>query len=126
VCHQTVCLVANELEQRGTPTLVLGAALDIMAAGRPPRGAFFDAPLGHSSGPPGRPDLQRAILQGALVAFESIANPGTIVPLPVTWPDGETWKTKASDAGGGDSRQPRDTTPQYQFPDDRIAAEGGA
>lgn len=121
-----MCLIANELEQRGVPTLVLGAALDIMAAGRPPRGAFVDAPLGHSSGPPDRPDLQTAILRGALAAFEQITEPGRIVPLDVAWPDGEAWKAKASNAGGGDSRQPRDTTPQWQHPEDRVAAEAAA
>lgn len=119
-----MCLIANVLEERGVPTLVLGAALDIMAAGRPPRGAFVDFPLGHSSGPPDRPDLQAAILRQALAAFGRIDTPGTIMPLDVAWPDGPAWKAKASDASGGDSRQPRDTTPQWQHPADRVAAEG--
>ena len=118
-----MCLIANVLEERGIPTLVLGAARDIMAAGRPPRGAFLDFPLGHSSGPPDRPDLQLQILRSALATFESIEAPGTIVDLDVAWPDGEAWKTQASDARGGDSRQPRDTSPQWQHPDDRVAAE---
>lgn len=119
-----MCLIANELEQRGTPTLVLGAALDIMAAGRPPRGAFFDAPLGHTCGAPDDASQQRAVLRGALAAFDAITEPGTIVPLPELWAAGDAWKTEASDTGGGDSRQPRDTTPQWQFPEDRVAAQG--
>ena len=119
-----MCLIANELEQRGKPTLVLGAALDIMTAGGPPRGAFFDAPLGHSCGAPDAVDQQRAILRGALAAFDDIAEPGTIVTLPERWAAGDAWKNQASDSSGGDSRQPRDTSPQWQFPEDRVAAEG--
>ncbi|MEQ9640136.1 MAG: hypothetical protein RIM84_08935 [Alphaproteobacteria bacterium] len=119
-----MCLIANELEQRGTPTLVLGAALDIMEAGRPPRGAFFDAPLGHTCGAPDAADQQRAILRGALAAFDAITEPGAIVHLPERWKAGDGWKNQASDSTGGDSRQPRDTTPQWQHPADAVAAEG--
>jgi hypothetical protein len=123
VCHQTVCLIAQELEKSGTPTLILGAALDIMEAGRPPRGVFVDYPLGHSSGRPDDPADQYAIVRAAIAAFDTIIEPGTILRLPRRWDASETWKQAAGASSGGDSRQPRDTSPQYQFADDRLAAE---
>jgi hypothetical protein len=125
VCHQTVCLIAQELEKSGTPTLILGAALDIMQAGKPPRGVFLDYPLGHSSGRPDDPADQYAIVRAAVAAFETIREPGTILHLPNRWDASETWKQSAG-ASGGDSRQPRDTSPQYQFAADRQAAESAA
>ena len=47
------------------------------------------------------------------------------MPLPELWAAGEAWKSKATDTSSGDSRQPRDTTPQWQFEADRVAAQGG-
>jgi hypothetical protein len=126
VCHQTVCLIAQELERNGTPTLVLGAALDIMQAGRPPRGVFLDYPLGHSSGRPDDPADQYAIVRAAVTAFDTIREPGTILRLPNRWGADEAWKQSAGASSGGDTRQPRDTTPQYQFAEDRQAAESAA
>lgn len=123
MCHQTVCLVANHLEQSGIPTVVLGAALDILEAGRPPRAIFVDYPLGHSSGRPDDPADQLGIVRAAVEAFARIAVPGTILRLPNRWGPDEAWKAKATDTAAGDSRRPRDTTPQYQTADDRIAAE---
>jgi hypothetical protein len=125
VCHQTVCLIAQELEQSGTPTLILGAALDIMQAGNPPRAVFLDYPLGHSSGRPDDPADQYGIVRSAIAAFDTITEPGTILHLPQRWDASETWKQAAGASSGGDSRQPRDTSPQYQFAEDRVAAEGG-
>ena len=119
-------LIAHTLEQAGTPTLVLGAALDILEAGNPPRAAFVDYPLGHSSGRPHDPADQYAVVKAALTGFASIAKPGTILRLPNRWDASEAWKATAMTGSGGDTRQPRDTTPQYQFPEDRLAAEAAA
>jgi hypothetical protein len=118
-----VSLAARHLEALGLPTLCLGSARDILAAGAPPRSVFIDYPLGHSAGKPfDRADQQR-IVRAALAAFATIVAPGTIVSLDAHWHDAD-WRAAASSTKGIDSRMPRDTTPQYQSEDDRRLAEG--
>ena len=109
MCHQTGCLIARDLEANGISTVVIGSALDILEAGNAPRSVFVDYPL--------------AIVRDALAAFESITNAGEIKHLNYHWSDSDAWKTEASDTKGGDTRAPRDLSPQYQTDADRIAAE---
>ena len=97
------------------------SALDITHSVNPPRAAFLDYPLGHTTGKPGEPGLQRAILFEALKAFESLSEPGTVKRLPFRWSEDEEWKRTAM--AGGDERRPRYDTPQYQNEDDRRRAE---
>jgi hypothetical protein len=123
VCHQTGCLIARDLEAHGIATVTIGSALDILQAGRPPRGLFVDYPLGHSVGRPFDRENQRAIVGDALAAFELITTPGEIRHLDYQWSDNDDWKTQATDSSSGDTRAPRDTSPQYQTAGDRIAAE---
>ena len=121
MCHQTVCLVARHLEANGIATLCLGSALDIFSAGRPPRAAFVDYPLGHSAGKAFDQADQLAIVRAALGGFASLTTPGDILRLPNAW-DGEAWRAEAASTRGEDSRQPRDETPQFQLTADRDAA----
>lgn len=123
MCHQTVCLVARHLEAEGIPTLCMGSALDILKAGRPPRAAFVDFPLGHTVGPPFDPDRQYRIVREGLMALESIERAEEIRRIELNWPDGESWRAGAADSGGGDTRSPRDLTPRYQTEEDRELAE---
>ena len=116
-----MCLVARHLEAHGVPTLVLGSAHDILAAGRPPRAAFVDYPLGHSAGKPGDKADQRAVVAGALAGFASLDVAGQIVTLPNRWDD-DTWRAEARSTAARDSRQPRDDSPQWQHDGDRDAA----
>jgi hypothetical protein len=44
--------MAHVIEARGTPTLVIGTALDIMSKVTPPRAVFVDHPVGRTFGPP--------------------------------------------------------------------------
>lgn len=101
----------------------MGSALDILRAGRPPRGAFVDFPLGHTSGPPLDEGQQYRIVRDALAAFEAIETPGEIRHLDAVWPEGDEWKAGAMRADGGDTRAPRDLTPRYQTEEDRELAE---
>ncbi len=101
----------------------MGTALDIVKFGWPPRAVFMDFPLGHGGGPLFDPDRQLAIARQAMAAFESIRSPGEIVALEQTWPEGDAWKTGASDDAGDDVRQPRDLTVRYQREEDRQLAE---
>jgi hypothetical protein len=97
------------------------SALDITRSVRPPRAAFLDYPLGHTTGKAGEPELQRAILVAALDAFASLSTPGSVKMLPFAWAEDDAWKRAAF--AGADDRQPRYDTPQYQSDDDRRLAE---
>jgi hypothetical protein len=122
VCHQSACLIARHLEGHGIPTLCLGSAHDILSSGRPPRAAFVDYPLGHSSGKPFDDADQSAIVRGVLAGLAAASEPGALRVLPQLWDAGEEWKEEAGRTRGADTRRPRDETPQFQFPADREAA----
>ena len=117
-------LIARGLETAGIPTLCMTSALDITRRVNPPRAAFLDYPLGHTTGKADDRSLQRAILLEALDAFTSLAVPGSVKMLPFRWSEDEQWKRSAF--AGGDDRQPRTDTPQYQSEDDRRQAEACA
>jgi hypothetical protein len=88
-----VGLIARVVEAAEIPTLCMTSALDITQAVNPPRAVFLNFPLGHQTGKPGRPDLQRRIVQDAMRAFETISRSGTIVHLPYVWdPEDRTWE----------------------------------
>jgi hypothetical protein len=116
-----VGLVARHLEAAGITTLCMTSALDITNSVRPPRAAFLDYPLGHTTGKPNDPELQRRIMIEALDAFTSMSTPGSVKMLPFRWSEDESWKDKAF--AEGDERLPRVDTPQYQSEEDRKLAE---
>ncbi len=69
------------------------SALDITQAVKPPRAVFVNFPLGHQTGPPDQPELQRQIVTDAMRAFETIKSPGSIVELPYIWDENDrTWE----------------------------------
>jgi hypothetical protein len=83
------------VEEAGIPTLCMTSALDITQAVKPPRAVFVNFPLGHQTGRPNDPAIQRQIVRDAMRAFESIGEPGEIVQLPYVWdPDDRTWETR--------------------------------
>lgn len=102
--------------------MCVGSALDIFQSGRPPRGTFIDYPLGHTAGKPFDVADQLGIMRAALVGFESLRSPGEIQVLPNQWDESGAWRKQDGRSDGGDTRQPRDETPQFQFPEDREAA----
>ena len=114
-------LIARNAEAAGISTLCMGSALDIMKAVNPPRGAFLDFPLGHTTGEPHQPEQQREIMLQALEGFTSLTTPGSLKMLPFRWSQGNAWKETASN--DGDTRVERHATPQYQLEEDRILAE---
>lgn len=99
----------------------MGSAIDILKAANPPRAAFLDFPLGHTTGKPHEPELQREILVQALDSLNTMTEPGSIKTLPFRWSEADEWKKTAMSEG--DSRTPRHDTPQYQTEEDRIRAE---
>jgi len=99
------------------------SARDITRACNPPRAAFLDFPLGHTTGKPHAPDLQRRILVEALSSFETLTVPGSMKELPFRWSEDEEWKAKAF--AEGDDRTPRHDTPQFQDEEDCRRANVG-
>ncbi|MGI9615877.1 MAG: hypothetical protein ACR2QO_23390 [Acidimicrobiales bacterium] len=86
-------LVANAIEAAGIPTVVMGAAKDIVEHVGVPRFAFSDVPLGNSAGLPHDFSSQRDVLEHALRLFESAYAPRTTVQTPARWNDGDhSWK----------------------------------
>jgi D-proline reductase (dithiol) PrdB len=92
VCHQTVSLVARHLEAAGIPTVVMGAAKDIVEHCGVPRFCFSDVPLGNSAGKPFDPASQAATLELALRVLESAPGPRTTVQSPQRWAEDARWK----------------------------------
>lgn len=93
MCHQTVGLTANIIESAGIPTVVLGAAKDIVEHAGVARFAFSDVPLGNSAGLPHDVESQRAVLEHGLRLFETAFGPRTTIQTPVRWNDGDhSWK----------------------------------
>ena len=96
MCHQTVSLVARHLEAAGIPTVIMGAAKDIVETVGVPRFVFSDVPLGNPAGLPHDPDSQRAVLELALRTLETAPGPRTTVQSPARWPgeggDPHAWK----------------------------------
>jgi hypothetical protein len=134
VCHQSVGLVARQLEAAGIATVSLTSAWSITAAVWPPRAAFVDYPLGHTSGRPFAPEEQRAIVAGALAMVETATEPGTAEILPFGWGEDDWRQAPLRGASltrprgsnprqaGADNRTERFDTPQYQSPEDAALA----
>ena len=116
-------LVARHAEAAGIPTLCMTSARDITLAVNPPRAAFLNFPLGHTTGKACEPDLQRNILVEALSSFETMTVPGSVKELSFRWSEDGEWKARAF--AEGDDRRPRHDTPQYQNDEDRRRAERG-
>jgi hypothetical protein len=71
------------------------SALDITQAVKPPRAVFVNFPLGHQTGKPDQPELQRQIVIDAMRAFETIKSPATIVELPYIWDENDrSWEER--------------------------------
>ena len=99
----------------------MSSALDITRSVHPPRAAFLDYPLGHTTGKPHQPELQREILLQALDGFSSLTTPGAVKMLSFQWSEDQTWQEAAQ--RGPDDRRPRYETPQYQNAEDRARAD---
>ena len=86
-------LVAAAIESAGIPTVVLGAAKDIVEHVGVPRFAFSDVPLGNSAGLPHDVASQREVLEHALCLLEGAFGPRTTAQTPARWNDGDhSWK----------------------------------
>ncbi len=85
-------LVARHLEENGIPTVIIGAARDIVEHCGVARFVFVDFPLGSPCGEPGNLEMQRQIVEMGLALLEGATAPRTTVQAPLVWPHGEAWK----------------------------------
>jgi hypothetical protein len=87
-----VSLAARHLEANGIPTVIMGAAKDIVEHCGVPRFLFSDFPLGNSAGKPHDAESQALTLELALRVLESAPGPRTTVQSPQRWSDNASWK----------------------------------
>lgn len=87
-------LIAREIEAAGVPTISMTSAWDITAAVAPPRSVYVHYPLGHTTGSPGDPDGQQAIVRAALRTGIGVPR-GAIARLPFLWNDDPGWEKRA-------------------------------
>jgi len=92
VCHQTLALVARQLEAAGIATVLLGCAKDVVEHAGVPRFLFSDFPLGNAAGKPHDAGSQAATLELALRLLEVAPAPRTTVQSPQRWSDSAAWK----------------------------------
>ena len=85
-------LVSRHLEANGIPTIIMGAAKDIVEHCGVPRFLFSDFPLGNSAGKPHDAESQVQTLELALRVLETAPGPRTTVQSPQRWSDDASWK----------------------------------
>jgi hypothetical protein len=92
ICHQSQSLLARYLEEAGIPTVVMGAAKDIVEYCGVPRFLFSDFPLGNAAARPNDPASQDLNFELALRLLESAPAPRTTVQSPLVWSQDPAWK----------------------------------
>ncbi|MEZ5851415.1 MAG: hypothetical protein R3D68_12290 [Hyphomicrobiaceae bacterium] len=85
-------LIARYLEENGLPTVVIGAARDIVEHCGVARFVFVDFPLGSPCGEPWNVAQQRRIFGEALNLLETATAPRTTVAPQLAWSKGDAWK----------------------------------
>jgi hypothetical protein len=86
-----VSLASRHLEANGIPTVILGAARDIVEQAGVARFVFTDFPLGNSAGKPYDAEMQRAIVGMGLDLLEQARFPRTTLQTPFRWDD-DAWR----------------------------------
>ena len=100
-------LVARHLEAEGIPTVILGAAKDIVETVGVPRFTFSDVPLGNSAGLPhdveSPASRTRVRPEGARARARAPHKP---CQTPITWPaDPHEWKRDNMNLSGLDPEE---------------------
>ena len=107
----------------GVPTLIMGSALDILEAGKPPRVQFLDFPLGFETGPFQDQQTQLEVVSRGLAGCESFTTPVTN-SLRFSLDAGcYPFIHVASKYRRYHELHPGNTEPQYQTEEDRLLAE---
>lgn len=75
LCHQTLGIIAREIEQRGVPTMMLSVDRSVTDLVRAPRTAYYDGELGSVAGKPNWPQHQHRILDESIRWIETLDQP---------------------------------------------------
>ena len=75
LCHQTLGIVAREIERQGIPTILLSVNRAITDKVRPPRTAYYDGELGATVGKPNWKQYQLRVLDESLRWIETLDQP---------------------------------------------------
>ncbi len=75
LCHQTLGIVAREIEQRGVPTMLLSVDRTVSDLVRAPRTAYYDGEFGSVAGKPNWSQHQHRILDESLRWIETLDQP---------------------------------------------------
>lgn len=92
ICHQSQSLLARYLEEAGIPTVIMGAAKDIVEYCGVPRLLFSDFPLGNAAALPNNEQSQDSNFELALRLLEGAPGARTTVQSPLTWSVDPAWK----------------------------------
>ena len=85
-------LISRYLEENGIPTVVIGAARDIVESCGVARFLFVDFPLGSPCGEPWNVEQQSGIFQQALDLLSEAKEPRTTRTPDYNWSKGNDWK----------------------------------
>lgn len=75
LCHQTLGIVAREIERRGIPTMLISVERTITDKVRPPRTAYYNGELGATVGKPNWKEYQLRVLDESLRWIETFDQP---------------------------------------------------
>lgn len=75
LCHQTLGIVAREIERKGIPTILISVDRPITDKVRPPRTAYYDGELGATVGKPNWKEYQLRVLDESLRWIETLDQP---------------------------------------------------
>lgn len=92
ICHQSQSLLARYLEEAAIPTVIMGAAKDIVEYCGVPRLLFSDFPLGNAAALPDHEQSQDSNFELALRLLEGAPGARTTVQSPLAWSVDPTWK----------------------------------
>lgn len=92
ICHQSQSLLARYLEAAGIPTVIMGAAKDIVEYCGVPRLLFSDFPLGNAAALPNNIQSQDSNFELALRLLEGAPAARTTVQSSLVWASDPSWK----------------------------------
>jgi D-proline reductase (dithiol) PrdB len=92
ICHQSQSLLARYLENAGIPSVIMGAAKDIVEYCGVPRFLFSDFPLGNAAALPNNVESQDSNFELALRLLEGAPGARTTVQSPLIWASDPAWK----------------------------------
>lgn len=75
LCHQTLGIVAREIERQGIPTMMISVDRAITDRIRPPRTAYYSGNIGETVGKPNWKEYQLRVLDESLRWIETLDQP---------------------------------------------------